>query len=56
MIHHLQVAEFCGKASLKEIKAAGLSKKVTYLTLEETDNVDPEGNETVWKDGEVSTW
>lgn len=45
-------AEFIGKAALQEIKARGLSRKLFYLAVE-TDDIDPEGNETVWLDGKV---
>lgn len=49
----VQPADFIGKAALQEIKAKGLKRKLAYITLD-TDNVDPEGNETVWLNGEVS--
>ncbi|MBN3322733.1 M2GD protein, partial [Atractosteus spatula] len=45
-------AEFIGKKALQEIKAKGLSRKLVYLTLQ-TDDVDPEGNETIWHNGKV---
>lgn len=48
----LQPADFIGKAALQEIKAKGLKRKLSYVTLD-TDNVDPEGNETVWHNGKV---
>lgn len=47
-----QPADFIGKAALQEIKAKGLKRKLSYITLD-TDNVDPEGNETVWHNGKV---
>lgn len=49
-----QPADFIGKAALQEIKAKGLKRKLSYITLD-TDNIDPEGNETVWHNGKVST-
>lgn len=49
----VQPADFIGKAAVQEIKAKGLRRKLSYLTLD-TDNVDPEGNETVWHNGKVS--
>uniref|UniRef100_A0A673K5T5 Dimethylglycine dehydrogenase, mitochondrial n=1 Tax=Sinocyclocheilus rhinocerous TaxID=307959 RepID=A0A673K5T5_9TELE len=45
-------AEFIGKQALLEIKAQGLSRRLAFLTLD-TDDIDPEGNETVWHNGEV---
>ncbi|CAL8320255.1 unnamed protein product [Lota lota] len=45
-------ADFIGKAALQEVKAKGLKRKLSYLTLD-TDNVDPEGNETIWLNGKV---
>ncbi|KAL7377216.1 hypothetical protein ABVT39_024050 [Epinephelus coioides] len=45
-------ADFIGKAALQEIKAKGLKRKLSYLTLD-TDDIDPEGNETVWHNGKV---
>uniref|UniRef100_A0A8C2B943 Dimethylglycine dehydrogenase, mitochondrial n=1 Tax=Cyprinus carpio TaxID=7962 RepID=A0A8C2B943_CYPCA len=48
----LQPAEFVGKQALLEIKAQGLSRRLVFLTLH-TDDIDPEGNETVWHNGEV---
>ena len=49
----VQPADFIGKAALQEIKAKGLRRKLSYLTLD-TDDIDPEGNETVWYNGKVS--
>lgn len=49
-----QPADFIGKAALQEIKAKGLKRKLSYLTLD-TDDIDPEGNETVWYNGKVSS-
>ncbi|KAG7246327.1 hypothetical protein CRUP_006062, partial [Coryphaenoides rupestris] len=43
-------ADFIGKAALQEIKAKGLKRKLSYITLD-TDDVDPEGNETIWLNG-----
>ncbi|XP_058850999.1 dimethylglycine dehydrogenase, mitochondrial-like isoform X2 [Acipenser ruthenus] len=45
-------ADFIGKQALLDIKAKGLSRKLAYLTMQ-TDDVDPEGNETVWHNGKV---
>ncbi|KAK0140890.1 Dimethylglycine dehydrogenase, mitochondrial [Merluccius polli] len=45
-------ADFIGKAALQEIKAKGLKRKLSYISLD-TDNVDPEGNETIWLNGKV---
>ncbi|XP_019728556.1 dimethylglycine dehydrogenase, mitochondrial [Hippocampus comes] len=47
-----KAADFIGKAALQEIKAKGLKRKLSYLAVE-TQDVDPEGNETVWLDGKV---
>lgn len=46
-------ADFIGKAALQEIKATGLRRKLCYLSVN-TDDIDPEGNETIWLDGKVS--
>lgn len=58
LIHHHYVgfpqpADFIGKQALRRIKAAGLRRRLVCLTLA-TDDVDPEGNESVWCDGKVS--
>ncbi|PKK23405.1 dimethylglycine dehydrogenase, transcript variant X1, partial [Columba livia] len=45
-------ADFTGKQALKQIKEKGLKRRLVYLTVE-TDNVDPEGNESVWHNGKV---
>uniref|UniRef100_A0A671P7V8 Dimethylglycine dehydrogenase, mitochondrial n=1 Tax=Sinocyclocheilus anshuiensis TaxID=1608454 RepID=A0A671P7V8_9TELE len=45
-------AEFIGKQALLEIRAQGLSRRLAFLTLH-TDDIDPEGNESVWHNGEV---
>ncbi|OXB80888.1 UNVERIFIED_CONTAM: hypothetical protein H355_016905 [Colinus virginianus] len=45
-------ADFTGKKTLKQIKEKGLKRRLVYLTLE-TDDVDPEGNESVWHNGKV---
>ncbi|XP_009955372.1 PREDICTED: dimethylglycine dehydrogenase, mitochondrial-like [Leptosomus discolor] len=45
-------ADFTGKQALMQIKEKGLRRRLVYLTLE-TDNVDPEGNESVWHNGKV---
>uniref|UniRef100_A0A8C3UGQ2 Dimethylglycine dehydrogenase n=1 Tax=Catharus ustulatus TaxID=91951 RepID=A0A8C3UGQ2_CATUS len=47
-----KAADFTGKQALKQIKEKGLKRRLVYLTLE-TDNVDPEGNESVWHNGKV---
>lgn len=49
-----QPADFIGKKMLKQIKEKGLKRRLVYLTLE-TDDVDPEGNESVWHNGKVMT-
>lgn len=48
-----QHADFTGKAALQELKAMGLKRKLSYLSVD-TDHVDPEGNETIWHNGQVS--
>ncbi|XP_014449795.1 dimethylglycine dehydrogenase, mitochondrial [Alligator mississippiensis] len=45
-------ADFIGKQAVKQIKEKGLKRRLVYLTLK-TDNVDPEGNESVWYNGKV---
>uniref|UniRef100_A0A8D1R3Q3 Dimethylglycine dehydrogenase, mitochondrial n=1 Tax=Sus scrofa TaxID=9823 RepID=A0A8D1R3Q3_PIG len=45
-------ADFIGKQALKQIKAKGLKRRLVCLTLA-TDDVDPEGNESIWYDGKV---
>nr|XP_061822409.1 dimethylglycine dehydrogenase, mitochondrial-like [Nerophis lumbriciformis] len=45
-------ADFIGKAALQEIKAKGLTRKLSYIAVD-THDIDPEGNETVWHDGKV---
>lgn len=47
-----QPADFIGKAALQEVKAKGLKRKLSYLSVR-TDDVDPEGNETIWLNGKV---
>lgn len=49
----VQPADFIGKAALQEIKAKGLKRKLSYISVD-TDDIDPEGNETVWLNGKVS--
>ena len=54
-IHNLftfQPTEFIGKEALKKIKGEGLTRKCVCLTVD-TSDVDPEGDETVWRDGKV---
>ncbi|KAJ8286966.1 hypothetical protein GJAV_G00045430 [Gymnothorax javanicus] len=45
-------ADFIGKKALQEIKASGLKRKLAYLAVD-TDDIDPEGNETIWHEGKV---
>ncbi|XP_064163850.1 dimethylglycine dehydrogenase, mitochondrial [Anguilla rostrata] len=45
-------ADFIGKKALQEIKAKGLKRKLAYLAVD-TDDIDPEGNETIWHKGKV---
>uniref|UniRef100_A0A4W4E4C9 Dimethylglycine dehydrogenase n=1 Tax=Electrophorus electricus TaxID=8005 RepID=A0A4W4E4C9_ELEEL len=45
-------ADFVGKQALLEIKSQGLTRNLAYLTMD-TDDVDPEGNETIWHNGKV---
>uniref|UniRef100_A0A8C9U9J6 Dimethylglycine dehydrogenase, mitochondrial n=1 Tax=Scleropages formosus TaxID=113540 RepID=A0A8C9U9J6_SCLFO len=45
-------ADFIGKKALQQIKAQGLKRKLAYLTMQ-TDEVDPEGNETIWFNNKV---
>ncbi|EHB00103.1 Dimethylglycine dehydrogenase, mitochondrial, partial [Heterocephalus glaber] len=45
-------ADFIGKQALKQIKAEGLTRRLVCLTLA-TDDVDPEGNESIWFHGKV---
>ncbi|XP_041465760.1 dimethylglycine dehydrogenase, mitochondrial-like [Lytechinus variegatus] len=45
-------ASFIGKDAVQKIKDDGLSRKVTLLKVD-ADDVDPEGNETIWLDGKV---
>ncbi|NXU65247.1 M2GD protein, partial [Horornis vulcanius] len=49
-----KAADFTGKQALKQIKEKGLKRRLVYLTLD-TDNVDPEGNESVWHNGKART-
>ncbi|XP_038068616.1 dimethylglycine dehydrogenase, mitochondrial-like [Patiria miniata] len=46
-------ADFVGKAAVQKVKDEGLQRKLVLLTVPETDNVDPEGNETIWMNGKV---
>lgn len=48
-----QPADFIGKEALKQIKGKGLERQLVYLTLG-TDNVDPEGNESIWYNSKAS--
>ncbi|XP_063309655.1 dimethylglycine dehydrogenase, mitochondrial [Pelobates fuscus] len=45
-------ADFIGKQALQRIKEEGLKRKLVCLTME-TENIDPEGNESVWYHGKV---
>lgn len=47
-----QSADFTGKQALLEIKSQGLKRRLAFLTLH-TDDIDPEGNETIWHNGKV---
>ena len=47
-----QEADFIGKAALQKIKDEGLRRKLVLLKVD-TDNVDPEGNESIWLKDEV---
>lgn len=49
-----QPTDFIGKKALQDIKARGLQRKLAYLTVD-TDDIDPEGNETIWHNGKVSS-
>ncbi|XP_059500806.1 dimethylglycine dehydrogenase, mitochondrial isoform X2 [Stegostoma tigrinum] len=44
--------DFIGKQALMNIKKEGVQRKLAYLTMQ-TDNVDPEGNESVWYEDKV---
>ncbi|XP_020777288.1 dimethylglycine dehydrogenase, mitochondrial [Boleophthalmus pectinirostris] len=44
--------DFIGKDALKEIKAKGLKRKLSYICVD-TDDIDPEGNETIWLNDKV---
>ena len=48
----LKEVDFIGKKALKAIKAEGLKRKLVFLTVE-TQDLDPQGNETVWHDNKV---
>jgi len=48
-----KAGDFIGKTALQEIKSAGLKRKLCFLTLHGTDEVDPEGDETVLLNDEV---
>ena len=48
-----QPGDFIGKEALREIKAKGLKRRLSYLSVD-TDDIDPEGNETIWLNGKVS--
>ena len=46
--------DFIGKESLLERKKLGfMPRKLVFMEVD-TDNVDPEGNETIWHDDKVS--
>ncbi|KAG8131017.1 hypothetical protein E2320_017667 [Naja naja] len=45
-------ADFIGKNALKQIKEKGLERKLVCLILK-TDDVDPEGNESIWYNNKV---
>ncbi|XP_032874489.1 dimethylglycine dehydrogenase, mitochondrial [Amblyraja radiata] len=44
--------EFIGKQALQSIKKEGVKRKLVYLGMQ-TDNVDPEGNESIWYQDKV---
>ncbi|XP_033634961.1 dimethylglycine dehydrogenase, mitochondrial-like [Asterias rubens] len=46
-------ADFVGKAAIQKVKDEGIKKKLVLLTMPDTDNVDPEGNETIWINDKV---
>lgn len=54
LLYIIQPTDFIGKQALQEIKAQGLKRKLAYLTVD-TDDIDPEGNETIWLNGKVSS-
>lgn len=45
-------SDFVGKEALKKIKEEGLTRKCVCLTVD-TDDVDPEGDETIWHNGKA---
>ena len=47
-------ADFVGKHALQEMKSrdGGLPRKLVFMMVD-TDNVDPEGNETIWNQHKV---
>ena len=49
----MQEADFVGKAAVQKVKDEGLQRKLVLLTVPDTDNVDPEGNETIWLNDKV---
>ncbi|XP_043562825.1 dimethylglycine dehydrogenase, mitochondrial isoform X1 [Chiloscyllium plagiosum] len=44
--------DFIGKQALMNIKKEGVKRKLVYLTMQ-TDDVDPEGNESIWYEDKV---
>lgn len=48
-----QTTDFVGKDALKEILRQGINKHLVHIEVE-TDDADPEGNETVWCENKVS--
>ena len=48
-----QKADFVGKAAVQKVKDEGIKHKLVLLTMPDTDNVDPEGNETIWLNDKV---
>ncbi len=46
-------ADFVGKAAIQKVKDEGVKSKLVLLTMPDTDNVDPEGNETIWINDKV---
>ncbi|XP_013778311.1 dimethylglycine dehydrogenase, mitochondrial-like [Limulus polyphemus] len=47
-----KASDFIGKAAIQEIKRKGLRRKLAYLAMD-VEDVDPEGNESVWSSGKI---
>ena len=52
LYHFFQPADFIGKSAVQKLKEEGLKRKLVMMTVA-TDDVDPEGNETVWSKDKV---